>query len=66
MYCVSHFDEKQLFVHMGELRLTLDSKDFATNRYQMDKWQHLRTASRASGRKGKAIVPSADEEKDEE
>ena len=51
VYCVSHFDEKQLFAHMGELRLTLDPKDFATNGYQVDERQHPRTASKSSGRK---------------
>ena len=34
VYCVFHFDEKHLFAHMGELGLTLDPKDFATNGYQ--------------------------------
>ena len=60
VYCVSHFDEKQLFAHMGELGLTLDPKDFATNDYQVDERQHPRIASKASGRKGKAVVPSED------
>ena len=36
VYCVSHFEEKQLFAHMGELGLTLDPKDFATNGYQVN------------------------------
>ena len=63
VYCVSHFDEKQLFVHMGELGLTLDPNDFATNGYQMDERQHPKTAF---GRKGKVVVPSEDEEEDEE
>ena len=66
MYYISHFDEKQLFAHMGELGLTLDPKDFATNGYQVDERQHPRIASKASGRKEKAIVPSEDEEEDEE
>ena len=67
IYCVSHFDEKQLFAHMGELGLTLNLKDFATNGYQMDKRQHPRTASKGSRRKGKVVVPSEDEfEEDEE
>ena len=66
MYHISHFDKKRLFAHMGELGLMLDPKDFATNRYQVDKRKHPRTASRASTRKGKAIVPSEDEEEDEE
>ena len=67
MYYVSHYDEKQLFAHMGEMGLTLDPNlDFATNGYQMDEREHPRTASRASGRKGKAIVPSEDKEEDEE
>ena len=61
IYCVSHFDEKQLFAHMGELGLTLDPKDFATNGYQVDERQHPRTAPKASGRKEKAVVPSEDE-----
>ena len=61
IYSVSHFDEKQLFVHMGELRLTLDPKDFATNGYQVDERQHPRNAPKAFGRKGKGVVPSEDE-----
>ena len=51
---------------MGELGLTLDPKDFATNSYQVDERQHPRTASRASGRKGKAIVPFEDESEEDE
>ena len=66
MYCVSHYDEKQLFAHMGEMGLTLDPKDFATNGYQVNELDHPRSALRASGRKGKAVVPSEDEEEDEE
>ena len=66
VYCVSHFDEKQLFAHMGELGLSLDPKDFATNGYQMDEWQHPRTPPKASGRKGKAVVPSEDESEEDE
>ena len=66
VYCVSHFDKKQFFAHMGELGLTLDPKDFATNSYQVDKRQHPRTASKASGRKGKAVVPSEDKSEEDE
>ena len=66
MYCISHYDEKQLFVHMSELGLSLDPKDFATNGYQVDEREHPKTASRASGRKEKAVVPSEDKEEDEE
>ena len=33
MYCILHYDKKQVFGHMGELGLTLDPKDFATNGY---------------------------------
>ena len=66
VYCVSHFDKKQLFAHMGELGLILDPKDFATNGYQVDERQHPRTAPKASGRKGKAVVPSEDESKEDE
>ena len=66
VYCVSHFEEKQLFVHMGELGLTLDPKDFATNGYQVDERQHPRTASKASGKKGKAVVPSEEDEEHKE
>ena len=66
VYCVSHFDEKQLFVHMGELGLTFDPKDFATNGYQVDELKHPRTASKASGRKEKAVVPSEDESEEDE
>ena len=52
---------------MGKLGLTLDPKDFATNGYQVDERQHPRTASKAFGRKGKAVVPFEDEfEEDEE
>ena len=66
MYCVSHYDEKQLFAHMGEMGLTLDPKDFASNGYQINERDHPRSAPRASGRKGKAVIPSEDEEEDEE
>ena len=66
MYCVSHYDEKQLFAHMDEMGLTLDPKDFATNGYHVNEHKHPRSASRASGRKGKAVIPSEDEEEDEE
>ena len=66
VYCVSHFDEKQLFAHMGELGLTLDPKDFATNDYQVDEGEYPRTTSKASGRKGKAVVPSEDESEEDE
>ena len=51
---------------MGELGLTLDPKDFATNNYQVDERQHPRTAPKASGRKEKAVAPSEDESEDEE
>ena len=63
---VSHYDEKQLFAHMGEMGLTLDPKDFASNEYQLNERDHPRSAPRASGRKGKAVIPSKDEEDDEE
>ena len=66
VYCVSHFDEKQLFAHMVELGLTLDLKDFATNSYQVDERQHPRTASKGSGRRGKVVVPSEDESEEDE
>ena len=66
VYCVSHFDEKQLFAHIGEFGLTLDPKDFATNGYQVDERQHPRTASKGFGRKGKAVVPSEDESEEDE
>ena len=66
VYSVSHFDEKQLFAHMGKLGFTLDPKDFATNGYQVDERQHPRTASKASRRKGKAIVPSEDKSEEDE
>ena len=66
MYCVSYYDEKQLFAHMGEIGLTLDPKDFATNGYHVNERDHPRTASRAFGRKEKAVVPFEDEEEDEE
>ena len=66
VYCVSHYDEKQLFAYMGELGLTLDPKDSATNGYQVDERQHLRTTPKASGRKGKAVVPSEDESEGDE
>ena len=51
---------------MGELGLTLDPKDFATNGYQVDERQHPRTASKGSGRKRKAVVPSEDKSKEDE
>ena len=51
---------------MGELGLSLNPKDFATNGYQVDERQHPRTAPKASGRKGKAIVPSEDESEEDE
>ena len=66
MYCILHYDEKQVFAHMGEFGLTLDLKDFATNEYQVDKREHPSTTSIASGRKGKAVIPSEDEEVDKE
>ena len=66
VYCVSHFDEKQLIAHMGELGLTLDPKFFATNGYQVDERQHPRTASKASRRKEKAVVPCEDESEEDE
>ena len=46
--------------------LILDPKDFASNRYQVNESDHPRSAPRASGRKGKAVIPSEDEEEDEE
>ena len=66
MYCISHYDEKQLFAHMGEMGLTLDPKDFTSNGYQVNERDHPRSTPRASGRKGKAVIPSEDEEEDEE
>ena len=66
VYCISHFDEKQLFAHMDELGLTLDPKDFATNGYQVDERQHPRTAPKASRKKGKAIAPSEDKSEEDE
>ena len=51
---------------MGEFGLTIDPKDFPTNNYQMDERQHPRTVSKASGRKGKAVVPSEDESEEDE
>ena len=65
MYCVSHYDKKQVFAHMDELGLMLDRKDFATNGYQVDEHKHPRSAFKAARRKGKAIVPSKEEEEDE-
>ena len=66
MYCVSYYDKKQLFAHMGEMELTFDPKDFATNGYQVNEREHPRSVPRASGRKGKAVMPFEDEEEDEE
>ena len=66
MYYVSHYDKKQFFAHMGELGLMLDPEDFATNGYQVVEREHSRTASKAFGRKGKAIVPSEDKDEGEE
>ena len=66
VYCVSHFDEKQFFAHMGELGLSFDPKDFATNGYQMDERQHPRTAPKASRKKGKAVAPSEDKSEEDE
>ena len=66
VYCVSHFDEKQLFAHMGELGLSLDPKDFATNGYQVDERQHPRTVPKTSGRKGKAVAPCEDKSEEDE
>ena len=51
---------------MGELGLSLDPKDFATNGYQVDERQHPRTAPKASGRKGKVVAPSEDESEEDE
>ena len=31
MHCVFYYNGKNLFAHMGEVELTLDRKDFATN-----------------------------------
>ena len=42
MYCVSHFDDKSLFAHMGELGLTLDRKDFTMNGYAVDEERNPR------------------------
>ena len=64
VYCVLHYDKKQVFARMGELGLTLDPKDIATNKYQVDEHEHPRTTSRASKRKGMAIIPSEEEEED--
>ena len=66
MYSVSYYDEKQLFAHMGEMGLTLDLKDFATNGYQVNERKHPRSASRAFGRKGKVVSPFENVEEDEE
>ena len=54
------------WANLGELGLTLDPKDFATNGYRVDERQHPRTASKASGRKGKAVVPSKDESEEDD
>ena len=62
MYCIFHFDNKSIFAHMGELGLRLDQKDFTTNSYAVDEEQHLKTISKAGGRKEKAVVPTSEEE----
>ena len=56
MYCISDFKDKSVFVHMGELGLMLDRKDFATNGCVVNEEHHPRSASKAVRRKEKAVV----------
>ena len=44
MYCISHFNYKNIFAHMGELGLTLDRKDFAANGYAVDEEKYPKSA----------------------
>ena len=50
---------------MGELRLTLDRKDIAMNRFVVNEQEHLKSASRAAWQKKKAVVPAKEEDKEE-
>ena len=56
VYYILHFKDKCVFAHMDELGLTLDRKDFATKRYALDEDRHPKSASKAVGRKKKAVV----------
>ena len=47
---------------MGELGLTLDRKDFATNGYAVDEEHHPRKASTATRRKEKEVVGASQHE----
>ena len=49
MYYVFHYDKKSFFAHMGELGMTLNRKDFATNEYTMDEQEYPRSASKVAG-----------------
>ena len=56
VYCISHYNDKDVFVNIGELGMLLDHKDFATNGYVVDKVQHPKTTSKFGGKKGKVLV----------
>ena len=66
LYVLSHFEDKAVFTHLGKIALKLDRKDFSSSGYGVNEERHPTTASKASGRKGKAVAPSLEDDEQEE
>ena len=62
VYYLSHFGDKQFYVAMVEIGLTLDRNDFLPNGYLVDKEKYPRIAATLAGRKGKAAASSLQQE----
>ena len=56
VYCVLHFQNKNVFEEMGKLGQILDKKDFATNGYMVDEKCNPKSIAKAAVRKEKVVV----------
>ena len=59
VYCLSHFEDKQYYVQMVEVALTLDRKDFLADGYPMDEEVYPRVPPKPAGKKEKALASSS-------
>ena len=59
VYCLSHFEDKQYYVWMVEVALTLDRKDFLADGYPVDEEVYPRVPPKPAGRMEKAPASSS-------
>ena len=56
VYCFSHIEDKQYYVQMVEVALTLDRKDFLADGYPVDEEVYPRVPPKLAGKKEKALA----------